>query len=62
MNKKTRNVLGRGSDALIPVKEETLNSVTDVDISKISPNPYQPRDNFIKEEIDEIDPTKELRK
>ena len=51
--------LGRGLDALIPTYEENTSSVkeaavNEILISKIKPNPYQPRREFLQEELDEL--------
>ncbi len=65
----SRKGLGRGLSALIPEKKikktkdieniETQKSIkdtglTEIELSKIKPNPYQPRIEFIDEEIDEL--------
>lgn len=50
---KRRNVLGRGLESLIPSgPADTLTTgVTEIDIERISPNRYQPRDYFDPEEL-----------
>ncbi len=57
--------LGRGLDALIPTYEapESVGkevSVDEIDINKIKPNPYQPRREFLQDELDEL--TQSIRK
>ncbi len=47
-----RDALGRGLSALIP-KEDPV-SVTEVELSRIVPNPYQPRDTFDDEALAEL--------
>jgi len=52
-----RMVLGRGLDALLdanPVITEGSSSINDVDISKIHPNPDQPRTNFNEDALNEL--------
>ncbi len=54
-----RLALGRGLDALIPVVEQSAesgpgHSVVDIEISRIRPNPYQPRKAFAEEKIKEL--------
>lgn len=65
---KHRNVLGRGLGALLPKHHSTesipgihpakdatiLNSVTNIDVVKIKPNPYQPRIDFEPKALDEL--------
>lgn len=52
---KTKQALGRGLTALIPeVEEETGNNVIEIETSRIIPNPYQPREEFAEEEIQEL--------
>jgi ParB family chromosome partitioning protein len=58
--------LGRGLESLIPktigtkkikvksVKEDTKKSMIEVDVEKIVPNPYQPRQNFEQEALKEL--------
>jgi len=56
-NPHTRRALGRGLTNLIPVSSEELGSgdeVVDVDINAIVTNPFQPRQDFDKEEIDNL--------
>ena len=47
-----RDVLGRGLSALIP-KEDPV-SVMEIGLSRIVPNPYQPRDTFDDEALAEL--------
>jgi len=54
-----RLALGRGLDALIPVVEQPAESgvdhpVVDIEISRIRPNPYQPRKTFAEDKIKEL--------
>ncbi len=57
--KKTSR-LGRGLSALIPEKEEAPLSaskqgvLTDIEVAKIRPNPYQPRQDFDPAKLDEL--------
>ncbi len=56
--------LGRGLESLIPktigtkkiqvksIKEDVKNNIVEVDVEKIIPNPYQPRQNFEQEPIE----------
>lgn len=48
-----RKALGRGLDALLPSAEEK-NIIHNLPVSKIKPNPYQPRSEFKEEEIEEL--------
>lgn len=48
-----RKALGRGLEALLPSTEEK-NLIHNLPISKIKPNPYQPRAEFKEEEIEEL--------
>jgi ParB family transcriptional regulator, chromosome partitioning protein len=53
-NPHIRRALGRGLTKLIPIDTEEQgsgNEVVSVDINSITPNPYQPRQDFDKEEI-----------
>lgn len=56
----TRKALGKGLEALFGnigtevVNPRTGSAVLEVEISKISPNPYQPRREFSEEEIREL--------
>lgn len=56
----TRKALGKGLEALFGnigtevVNPKTGSSVLEVEISKISPNPYQPRREFSEQEIREL--------
>jgi ParB family transcriptional regulator, chromosome partitioning protein len=60
MNKKaSRRVLGRGLSALIPTGNEeiqtaTENEVVNINFSAITPNQFQPRKEFNKEEIESL--------
>ena len=52
-----RNALGRGLDALITmdeVKTEGSSSINEIEISKIRPNPDQPRREFDQEALSEL--------
>jgi len=68
-NHKTRSVLGKGLSALIPrgpLREEPItpgalpkdegldNVIVAVEVSKVRPNPYQPRLNFDPESLNEL--------
>lgn len=52
MNTKRR--LGRGLEALIPIKEDNEVLIKDVPISVIKANPYQPRTRFDEEKLKEL--------
>ena len=51
-----RKVLGRGLDALIPAGPSDTYStgITELDIDRVSPNRYQPRENFDGDRLDEL--------
>jgi ParB family chromosome partitioning protein len=54
-----RVALGRGLDALIPgaepvLEKEDRKDIFDIEISRIRPNPYQPRRNFNEAKISEL--------
>ncbi len=53
MNKKR---LGKGLDALLSKSqgEKREHEIKDIDIKKIKPNPYQPRDRFTEESLKEL--------
>ncbi len=47
--------LGKGLEALIPLMEVNGNeSVLEIDVNKIRPNPYQPRKNFDENQLSEL--------
>ncbi len=56
----TRKALGKGLEAIFGnlgtevVHEKTGSQVLEIEISKISPNPFQPRTEFKSEEIEEL--------
>jgi ParB family chromosome partitioning protein len=56
----TRKALGKGLEAIFGnlgtevVNEKTGSSVLEIEISKISPNPFQPRQEFKEEELQEL--------
>lgn len=52
-----RNALGRGLDALISMDDAPArgsSAISDIEVSKISPNPDQPRQTFDEEALDEL--------
>lgn len=52
-----RNALGRGLDALISMDDSPArgsSAISDIDISKISPNPDQPRQTMDEEALEEL--------
>ncbi|MDE6694173.1 MAG: ParB/RepB/Spo0J family partition protein, partial [Muribaculaceae bacterium] len=52
-----RNALGRGLDALISMDDAPAHgssAISDIEISKISPNPDQPRQSMDEEALDEL--------
>ncbi len=57
MAKQHRSALGRGLDALITmddVKANGTSSISEIELSKIKPNPDQPRSIFDQEALDEL--------
>lgn len=53
---KKRRALGKGLSALIPedLEKEDINSIEDIDIDLITPNPNQPRKAFDLEKLNEL--------
>lgn len=53
---KPRSVLGRGLDALIPTGPPDMvgGGVQEIEIDRISPNAFQPRDHFTPERLDDL--------
>ena len=50
-----RKALGKGIGALIPEKEEVAkNEILYIQVEKIKPNPFQPREEFNQEHIEEL--------
>jgi ParB family chromosome partitioning protein len=49
-----RTGLGRGLDALIPQTTDTSESVREIPIDEIAPNPRQPRQHFAEESLQEL--------
>ena len=52
-----RKALGRGLNALIPdapTPNQDKNTIEYIDPEKISPNPFQPRENFDRVKLDEL--------
>ncbi|MCU0666299.1 MAG: ParB/RepB/Spo0J family partition protein [Candidatus Omnitrophica bacterium] len=50
-----KRALGKGLNALIPEKEEIIGSSADeIPIAKIRPNPFQPREDFDAQSLDEL--------
>lgn len=52
-----RNALGRGLDSLISIGEvrtDGSSAISEIEISKIEPNPDQPRRSFSEESLDEL--------
>ena len=57
MSKQNKSPLGRGLDALITMEDLNTNgtsSINDVELSKITPNPDQPRTVFDEDALDEL--------
>ena len=56
MSKQNRSPLGRGLDALITMDVNTngTSSISEVELSKITPNPDQPRTVFDQEALEEL--------
>lgn len=56
-NSSKRNALGRGLDSLIrldDVRTDGSSAISEIEISKIDPNPEQPRRTFDEESLDEL--------
>ncbi|MFA6542754.1 MAG: ParB/RepB/Spo0J family partition protein, partial [Bacteroidota bacterium] len=68
-DQKSKSVLGKGLSALIPRIPErnepvapqplpretgTANSIVEIDIARISPNPFQPRQDFAQRPLEEL--------
>ncbi len=57
---KKTNRLGRGLSALIPEREESKSSIskqgmlTDIEVARIRPNPFQPRQDFDLVKLEEL--------
>lgn len=52
---KSKQALGRGLSALIPeIDEVSGDNIVELELERISPNPFQPRKEFTKEEIQEL--------
>ncbi|MCX7661542.1 MAG: ParB/RepB/Spo0J family partition protein [Candidatus Omnitrophica bacterium] len=49
-----RKALGRGISALIPEKEEIKDKIVFIPIEQIKPNPFQPRQDFNEEKIQQL--------
>ena len=52
-----RKGLGRGLGALIPEREQPAHQkekIVYVPLEQIQPNPYQPRENFAPESLDDL--------
>jgi ParB family transcriptional regulator, chromosome partitioning protein len=50
-----RRGLGRGLDALIPgASADAIGAATEIDVFRITPNPFQPRRDFAGPEFDEL--------
>ena len=52
-----RNAIGRGLDSLISlgdIRTDGSSAISDIDISRISPNPDQPRRSFDEESLEEL--------
>ncbi|SDM06097.1 ParB/RepB/Spo0J family partition protein [Halarsenatibacter silvermanii] len=55
MNEEKKSRLGRGLDALLGSKGEHDQELKDINLERIEPNPYQPRDNAAaEEELEEL--------
>ena len=57
MGKQTKSVLGRGLDALITMDDLNTggsSSISEIELSKITPNPDQPRKDFDAEALEEL--------
>ncbi len=55
--KQRRNALGRGLDSIIPMTEietDGSSAINEIDITRISPNPEQPRTNFDQDALEEL--------
>jgi len=50
-----KKALGKGLSALIPdYAEEPIHGILEVALSKVRPNPFQPRENFNKQKLSEL--------
>lgn len=57
INKNKRNALGRGLDSLISISEvrtDGSSAFNEIEISRIVPNPEQPRTTFDEDSLDEL--------
>jgi ParB family chromosome partitioning protein len=55
MTKRKRKALGKGMDAIFPgIDEGVADGVMEVEISSIQPNPFQPRKEWSREEIESL--------
>ncbi|MBI4482499.1 MAG: ParB/RepB/Spo0J family partition protein [Acidobacteria bacterium] len=50
----TKKVLGRGLGALLPEKEITRETLLEIDLDLITPNPFQPRTRISEEGLDQL--------
>ncbi len=49
--------LGKSLESILdnkPREEDSSNSIVEIDVENIAPNPFQPRKNFVKEKINEL--------
>ncbi len=55
MTKRKRKALGKGMDAIFPgIEEGDADGVMEVEIGRIQPNPFQPRKEWSREEIESL--------
>ena len=54
MNEKNKSRLGRGLDALLGNKDSDKGELQNINLERIEPNPYQPRDDIGEEKLKEL--------
>ncbi|MGM0420022.1 MAG: ParB/RepB/Spo0J family partition protein [Bacillota bacterium] len=54
MSKNKKNRLGRGLDALISAEGLQENNLREIKVESIEPNPYQPRQEFSEDELEDL--------
>ena len=54
MNEESKSRLGRGLDALLGGRDDTEGELRQINLERIEPNPYQPRDDMEDEELKEL--------
>ncbi len=54
MNEESKSRLGRGLDALLGGRDDTEGELRQINLERIEPNPYQPREDMEDEELKEL--------